>query len=53
MWSLKDALEGFVSKESLQGYMCSKTKQQVGPVLGDYIVAEHVSFSHLVVANVI
>jgi ubiquitin carboxyl-terminal hydrolase 10 len=29
VWNVKDALDGFVSRESLQGFTCSKTKVEV------------------------
>lgn len=29
MWTVKDALQRLVIKESLQGYHCTKTKQEV------------------------
>ena len=29
VWTVKEALEALVSKENLQGYTCSKTKQEV------------------------
>ncbi|XP_064639980.1 ubiquitin carboxyl-terminal hydrolase 10-like isoform X2 [Lineus longissimus] len=29
VWTVKDALDGFVSRESLQGFTCSKTKVEI------------------------
>ena len=30
VWSVRDAMEGFVSKEPISGYTCAKTNTEVG-----------------------